>query len=126
MDMYTEGTLSQASQLPHLNCISPEQAWSPMKLQIPAPRLVTDILGHLLDLQIIVQPPFPQLTADTAVLHGMFAAHLVGAPLFFAYRKAKYHRNSNEGGLCGNWLACDGHRYLHNSLLGLCTYPLLR
>ena len=37
--------------------------------QVPPPRLVTDVLGHLLDLQVIVQPPLAQFPANAAVFH---------------------------------------------------------
>jgi len=41
----------------------------PYSFQIPPPRLIPDILGHLFDLQIVIQPPLPQLATNAAVLH---------------------------------------------------------
>ncbi len=47
-----------------LNLLIQEQLF-----QIPTPRLITDVLGHLFDLQIIVQSPLAEFPADAAVFH---------------------------------------------------------
>jgi hypothetical protein len=46
------------------------------------------------------------------VLNGIFAAHLVGVPLFFACKKPQTHPRS-EG---GSWLACDSYLSVSPSL----------